>query len=402
METSGLKATRRLVFWEPSSSPHKAHFFSALARLAPDCQIVECAEQGLGADRSALGWSLDPAGNYRRVIAPDDRLVDEIVAGGRRETLHVFSGIRWVPTIVKGLAAVRRSGGRLAILSEPRVREGWRGELRFLQSWLMEGWLRRRAELVLAIGRNGPPWFAGVGYPAERIFPFAYFVDPPMVLAQPPRPSWETGEPLQIGYLGRLVPAKGVRDIVRAAALLGKRPVIRVGGAGPDEARLQALSTELQVSAEFCGVIRMPMVGSFLAALDVLVLASRSKDDGWGVVVSEALMCGTAVVATNCAGASVVLDPTWLGRVVPASRPDLIAAAIADLSASHAFELAARERRAAWARSVLSATAGAQYLLKIVAWSEGERPRPMDFCCAHGAAREDGANAPAVVMSSDG
>ena len=372
--------TRRIVFWEPIDSPHKAGLFSALARLAPDCSIVHCADRGLGADYAALGWQGEDncADGVETLVAPGTAVVHEIAAARPQESLHVFSGTRWVPTIVEGLRAVRRAGARFAIMSEPRVREGWKGELRFLQSWLTERALRRRVSFVLAIGRNGPPWFTSVGYAGERVFPYAYFVDPPRCEAAPTDPSIDRSK-LQIGYLGRLVEEKGIFDIVRSAALLADDCQLHVAGGGPEEARLRGMAKELHAPVTFHGVIPMPNVGRLLSALDVLVLASTTKDDGWGVVVSEALMCGTAAIATDRVGASLVLDVPERGRVVPAGRPDRIADAVRELAASGVLKTSSRSARAAWARSALSASAGAAYLLKVIAWSEGRAPRPAAF-----------------------
>jgi glycosyltransferase involved in cell wall biosynthesis len=264
-------------------------------------------------------------------------------------------------------------------MSEPRVREGWKGEIRFLHSWLTEGWLRQRAEFVLAIGRNGPPWFFGVGYRQERIFPFAYFVDPPEYDVRLAVERSFGSLPLRIGYLGRLVKMKGVFDLVEAAALLRDSCMLEIGGGGADEIPLRASCEDLKLNAKFRGVIPIAEVGRFLSNLDVLVLASTTKDDGWGVVVSEALLCGTAVVATACVGASLVLDDPSRGRVVPARSPGKIANAIMDLARGEGLGTAARARRVAWSSRVLGATGGAEHLLKIVAWSEGSLPRPSAF-----------------------
>jgi glycosyltransferase involved in cell wall biosynthesis len=379
MPPSAFVTTRCIVFWEPSVSPHKAGLFAALARLAPDLSIIECADRDIADDRKTLGWPTVASDGYKTVIAPDQAQIRELVGETTRQTLHIFSGIRRVSTIVAGLAAVRRAGARFAIMSEPRVREGWKGALRFLQSWLTEGDLRRNVQFVLAIGRNGPPWFASVGYATEQIFPFAYFVAPPVYDTAPEATQTGRGRSLQIGYLGRLVEAKGVFDVVRSAALLDNSLRLHVGGCGPDEERLRAFATQLKVSAHFHGVIQMSDVGSFLCGLDVLVLASTTTDDGWGVVVSESLMCGTAVIATDRVGASLVLDNPELGRVVQAQRPNKIAEAVRDLAACGAFQPAARGRRAAWAKSMLSAEAGAAYLKCIIAWSEGRSEMPTGF-----------------------
>jgi glycosyltransferase involved in cell wall biosynthesis len=330
-------------------------------------------------DRKSLGWSVGRTYNYDKVVAPDDRLIDDLANAAQHETFHVFCGTRWVPTIVKGLAAVRRSGARFAIMAEPRVREGWKGEIRYFHSWLTEGWLRRNASFVLAIGRNGPPWFSSVGYAPDRIFPFAYFVDTPECAVEGGNGRRHGARPLRIGYLGRLVAMKGVFDLVAAVALLGEPCNLEIGGGGPDEARLRASCDAAKLDTRFHGVIPIAEVGRFLSNLDVLVLASTTTDDGWGVVVSEALMCGTAVVATDCVGASMVLDDPKRGRVVPARSPHEIADAIMDIAGCGGFDSTARSNRAAWSKQVLGATGGAQYLLDIVAWSEGTSPRPTAF-----------------------
>lgn len=376
MTAAPTRATRRLVFWEPCTSPHKAGLFAALAQLAPDWSIVQCAERGVDDERKALGWQDAGAAGVATLLRPSAAQIRELVAARPQESLHIFSGIRWVPTIVEGLRAVQRSGARFAIMSEPRAREGLRGELRFVQSWLTEHSLRRNVDFVLAIGRNGPSWFSSVGYDPARIVPFAYFVEPPRRATERSPMEKRT---LRIGYLGRLVEEKGVFDLLASAALLNADCRYHFAGAGRDEARLRTAAALLDAETVFHGVLPMPDVGRFLSSLDILVLASTTQDDGWGVVVGEALMCGAAVVATDCVGASLVLDRAELGRVVPARRPALIADAVRSLANSGALEPAARERRAEWARATLSATAGAAHLKRVIAWSDGRSPAPAAF-----------------------
>ncbi|RYF70730.1 MAG: hypothetical protein EOO22_13815, partial [Comamonadaceae bacterium] len=246
----GGAPVRRVVFWEPCESPHKSDLFTRLAALAPDIEVICCADTALPDERREQGWSVPEATGWRTVIAPDARQIAELVDTSPETTLHIFSGIRWVPSIVAGLARVRRSGARLALLSEPRVREGWRGEVRFLQSWLTEGWLRRRVAFVLGIGRSGPIWFRSVGYAASRIFPFAYFVDAPPAV----RPAPLSGAPVQpsvlrIGYLGRLAQSKGVHDLVSACAMLKIPYSLTFAGSGPDHDAVQAQADAAGVPA---------------------------------------------------------------------------------------------------------------------------------------------------------
>ena len=369
---------KRIVFWEPMLSPHKCDFFSALTAVAPSIEVVCCAESGVSADRRRMGWRVESDLPFRTIVAPSAALARTLAAEEPDSSLHVFSGVRHVPCIVEGLRSVRRAGARFAIQSEPRVREGWRGEARYLQSWLTEGWLRKDVDFVLAIGANGPPWFRSVGYRQERILPFAYFVDAPKVNQARTGASGHGAVPTVIGFVGRLVAMKGVFDLVDALALLGDGFTLRVAGVGPDEDRFRRYAAQQGVALESAGVIPMDAIGDFMNELDVLVLPSRSKDDGWGVVVSEALMCGTAAIATPCVGASVMLSDNRLGRVASARSAVGIAESVRVLVDSDALTPAARSTRRALACARLSADSGANYLLDILRWSEcgGVRPQP--------------------------
>lgn len=369
----------RIVFWEPCTSPHKSDFFAALATIAPNIEVICCANSALSGERLAQGWSIKSTYAFRTIVAPDQNEIGRLVSEQASSTLHIFSGIRWVPSIVAGLKAVQHAGAKFAIMSEPRVRGGWKGTLRIIHSWLTEGRLRRNAEFVLAQGINGPPWFRSVGYPEDRIFPFAYFVDPPKQHEGSGASTSAADRPIQIGYVGRLVKMKGVFDLVAAAAKLGASAQLTVVGSGPEEHALKTVCAGLQLDAAFLGVLPIQEVGDFMRKLDVLVLASTSKEDGWGVVVSEALMCGTAVIATPCVGASLMLDEPLFGRCVPAGSPDSIAEAVRELQASAAFTAEARSTREALARSRLSAEAGARHLLEIISWRLGDALRPIPF-----------------------
>jgi glycosyltransferase involved in cell wall biosynthesis len=141
---------------------------------------------------------------------------------------------------------------------------------------------------------------------------------------------------------------------------------------------LGRICIDLNIDAEFRGVLPNHEIGRFMQSVDVLLLPSITKD-GWGVVVSEALMCGTAVVATNCVGASLMLAVPLFGRCVPALSPKAIAQAITDLRNSGSFSSQSRTARANCARRFLSADAGAKYLMEIIAWRFGSSMKPHHF-----------------------
>lgn len=366
-----------IVFWEPCVSPHKSAFFKAVAeRLGPSVKVRCVAHEGVPEARQALGWGDESGSAPPTDVAPSRERIAQIIDEGGERCLHVFSGIRWFSTLTTALALVRTQGRAFAIMSEPRDNAGLKGAIRLLQSWLTESWLRRRVEFVLAIGRHGPTWFHSVGYRRERVFPFAYFLPPPL-----PQPETEAGAPasLHLAYVGRLTEAKGVRYLLPALRALGPGARLTVIGDGELRETLVQEAARLGLDAQFCGVLPIEQVQRRMPAFDVLMLPSMTRDDGWGAVVSEALMAGTAVVASHCAGASILLDSPHNGRVVPPADSDAIARAVRELSQSGQLTARARRFRATWAGDRLTARAGARYFEQIVRHRAGGALRPKEF-----------------------
>lgn len=371
----GRKPLSRVVFWEPSVSPHKADLIREFSQIAPSWEVLAVADRAIARERVAMGWVAELGGGYAPLVAPDDKTIAKIASVRADETLHVFSGIRWVPSLVRAIECVRAAGARFAIMSEPRATDGWRGAMRVAQSWWTEHWFRRNCEFVLAIGRNGPPWFRLAGYSANRIFPFAYFIGAPA-------PSAETtakgGGALRIGFVGRLVREKGIFDLAQACADLRIPYELTFAGDGPERDRLQNDCQRLKVNARQQGVIPIDRISEVLRNLDVVVLASHSKD-GWGVAVSEALMVGCSIVTTKKVGASVMIVDQSIGRVVPSRHPRAICDALEAIHSDGTLGPAGRKKRSAYALRTLTGRAGAAYLLEIVRWCEGRSARPAPF-----------------------
>ena len=371
--------TRRIVFWEPNLSPHKSDLIGALVDITTDAfDIIVCADQGLLPDRTQLGWTPPSGRGPAPIVAPTSAQIDALIEDSPADTLHIVSGIRHIPMIVAVLSSIRRHRARFALMSEPRASEGWAGLARYLQSWLTEGWIRQNAEFVLAIGRHGPAWFRRVGYPRERLFPFAYFVAPHRMKCA----ALPCCAATRVVYVGRLVADKGISDIVEAIDSLGADARLTVVGDGPERDRLMMRCRELKLATEFLGVLPMREVAPLLAAQDVLVLASTTSNDGWGVVVNEALLAGTAVIASERAGASIMLSDARLGCVVLPGSPPAIAEAIRALRTNDAFVATAREQRRHVAQAKLAPEVGARYLLDIIRWSDGTGSRPPPFHAA--------------------
>jgi glycosyltransferase involved in cell wall biosynthesis len=122
-----------------------------------------------------------------------------------------------------------------------------------------------------------------------------------------------------VGFVGRLVPEKGVDLLLEAAAGVPDAWVLILGG-GPEERRLRSRADALGIAARvrFVGALPSTAVASWLPALDVLALPSLTTP-GWaeqfGRALVEAMACGVAVVGSDSGEIGAVIGDA--GTVVP-------------------------------------------------------------------------------------
>ncbi|MDT3778018.1 glycosyltransferase family 4 protein [Nitrospira sp. MA-1] len=108
--------------------------------------------------------------------------------------------------------------------------------------------------------------------------------------------------PVQILFVGRLVPAKGVDVLLRAASVLLKQKSsfkLSIVGEGHDRARLETMTKQLALgdNVTFVGPLPYEEVMSWYERAHVLVLPTRSE--GFPKVLVEAMCYGVVCVATD-------------------------------------------------------------------------------------------------------
>lgn len=124
-------------------------------------------------------------------------------------------------------------------------------------------------------------------------------------------------------------PEKGYPDLLAAAAEVVKRTdqiTFAAVGQGPETDLIAALHERLGLGSRFCLLGYRVDALRYLAAADLFVLASHHE--GLPVAVMEALALGVPVVATAVGGIPEMVDDGVNGLLVPAHRPEALAAAI--------------------------------------------------------------------------
>lgn len=212
-------------------------------------------------------------------------------------------------------------------------------------------WAYRNAAAIIAVSDGVADDLAAVtGIPRERMTRI-YNPAMPDILERARQPldcpEFEPGAPPVILGVGRLVEDKDFATLVKAFAELRKTvdAQLVILGEGSLRDDLTSLCQELGVSdrVSLPGFINNPYPYFQRAAVFVL----SSACEAFGVVIIEALACGTPVVSTDCPGGPAeILGDGKYGMLVPVGRPDIMATAIErTLATASAPEL--RQARAA-------------------------------------------------------
>ena len=120
-------------------------------------------------------------------------------------------------------------------------------------------------------------------------------------------------------YVGRLVPEKGLRELVAATRILcgtGDPVQLALAGDGPMLAELRAATASgADRTILVLGARDPAAVADWMAASDIVVLPSYSE--GHPNVLIEALACGRPVVATRVGGITEIVDESSSVLVSP-------------------------------------------------------------------------------------
>lgn len=148
--------------------------------------------------------------------------------------------------------------------------------------------------------------------------------------------------------VARLVPGKGVDDLLEACASLRERvPGLRVAvaGAGPERERLEAEAARRGLQTSFRLLGHRDDVGRLLAVVDAFCLPSHHEAAPIGLL--EAMQAGLACVATAVGAVPEMLEAGRCGVLVAAGRPaelaDGLGRVLADGELAAALGARARE-----------------------------------------------------------
>ena len=178
-----------------------------------------------------------------------------------------------------------------------------------------------------------------------------------VVLERPPRPP--LADPPRFAFAGRLVHEKGVDLLIRAFAQVRERAPgagLLVAGEGPERPALARLANELRLDGaiRFLGHVDRKEVERRFDVAWAQVVPGRWEEP-FGLTVAEAMMRGTAVVASSVGGPAELVADGDTGFLVPPGDVEALAAALTRIAGDRALA----ERMGGRARAFALARLGA-------------------------------------------
>jgi glycosyltransferase involved in cell wall biosynthesis len=139
-----------------------------------------------------------------------------------------------------------------------------------------------------------------------------------------------------VGYVGRLVPEKGLSTLLEALARTEPHVQALLIGDGPEKPKLQEQARQLGLArrTHFLPAVAYAAVADYMNALDVLVLPSKSQThwkEQFGRVLVEAMACRVAVVGSDSGAIPEVVGDA--GRIFPEGDSTALAGILRELAA---------------------------------------------------------------------
>jgi glycosyltransferase involved in cell wall biosynthesis len=178
----------------------------------------------------------------------------------------------------------------------------------------------------------------------------------------PSRLRREEGEVL-IGYVGRIVEAKGLRTLVDALALLPRTGWrLAIVGAGPYENQFAELIRAKGLEGQIISIGFVPHEETpcYLAAFDLLVLPSETQPswkEQFGRVIIEALACGTPVIGSDSGEIPNHIVASGGGLVFPERNAAALADKLRTLTSDQTLRQRCAENGRKWAIKFASLSA---------------------------------------------
>jgi glycosyltransferase involved in cell wall biosynthesis len=349
MQAVAPRRRHRVVLITEIISPYRIPVFNALAEIEDiELHVIFLAET-------------DPTQRQWLVYKSEIRFSYEVLPSWRRRfgRYHVLLNRKLRPALRRAkpdvivcggynyLAAweclwwARRRGVPFMVWVESTAHDqrNYRALIEFLKNKFMSS-----CDAFIVGGKSSGEYVSGFGARQELIFTAPDAVDIRLFAEQASlarRDAEVQRQKMRLAprfflFVGRLVPEKGVFDLLQAygdlSAELRKEFSLIYVGEGPARVELERRAAAVAPgSIQFAGFAQRDELASYYGLAEVLVFPTHT--DPWGLVVNEAMACSSPVICSQAAGcAADLIEDGWNGRIVPARDSAALASAMQQLA----------------------------------------------------------------------
>ncbi|MGE5112431.1 MAG: glycosyltransferase family 4 protein [Acidobacteriaceae bacterium] len=245
-------------------------------------------------------------------LSPVQRLKNAAAVLGRvlrkkYSAVHLAGWGHWITRLAILACRIRRVP--FSVESDTPLGAGVTGWRRSIKDWVYPFWMKW---ITVAIpgGRRQAEYFRRYGVPDDRIVISHMTVDTEAIREMKSVGSEEfrraNGVPSNMVvflFVGRLLVLKGIDTLLAAfekAAAEDHGIGLVIVGDGPERAKVEEARARLPRNIWAVGRQNYSRVISWMRSSDVFVLPSRNEN--WGLVVNEAMVCGLPVVISDVCG----------------------------------------------------------------------------------------------------
>jgi len=296
----------KFIFWQNILSPHQSDFISA---LADEHDVTLVVMSRIDNHRKGQNWQAKYSDKVNIIVSPSLMDIIQIIHTANNKT-HCFSGFFAYPKISFALflSCIYRKTN--IVLSEAVSSNGLINKCKLYIRKSLTLLFSGRIYQVFAIGTDGVNYFKQLGFLRSKLSEFGYFVSPPETVKR-------TGSQPYIVFVGRLIPLKGIIPLLDMCKKLKSKGIaVKIIGGGPLKATVISFLEEHRLDfVELLSDMPRERVMKIIGNASSLLLPNIG-DEGWGVVLNEALLQGTPVICSLKTGANVVVVDEVQGRIL--------------------------------------------------------------------------------------
>jgi glycosyltransferase involved in cell wall biosynthesis len=376
-----MKPNCHIVAWQPVLTDHQAFTFAELSKQA-DVPLIAYVKALEDSTRQLQGWVDTCVSSVERRLIPDSgsfRYCHRCLLQHRHD-VHLFCSPFQDPILIVCLLIACLLRIEFYLISEPYcpVAQSYFGEqpriidrlkaiIRPALYRIYVSVIKNRVQGIFAISKLALRQYSLAGIPADKLFPFGYFI-PALAKHEEGRQMPCQRPEFRVVFVGSLIARKGLDILIEAMRLLCQWKVnASLDVFGPGSTDLFALDTP---NVRYCGQIPFGLTQETIKNYELLVLPSRY--DGWGVVINEALIAGVPVVCSDRVGAGLLIEKFLVGASFTSGCVHNLASCIAILANDRAL-LASMKHATLAASLMLQPSVAASYMLKVMLAPNGEK-----------------------------